>query len=265
MHRITRLAPLSLPRKSVRFALPGLMLAVGVAFAVLARPGTPAEAIAPCVAHTNTSEELQLLGMVSAWRAQNLGDTTHLTLSAPLNAAAKGYAQYVANTAGAGGHFADGADWSARALQCGFTSNGLVAAGGEGFSDEESASAALAEMIAHPGSGIYIPGGGSIPVKCAGVARADGPNGTAWVVMLMKRSGSCPQPVTGEVSTPTPTITVGGPSSTATSGAGSPAATKTSTPSPTATNSPTPTLTPIPTRPGSSLPHKIFSIYVVSD
>ena len=107
----------------MRVLAPLLVIAGVVAFAISARGGTPATAIAPCLPHANTAQESQMLSMVIAWRAQNVAGAGALAFSGPLNAAAAGYAQYLIDHPGASGHYADGSDWSSRAQQCGFASN----------------------------------------------------------------------------------------------------------------------------------------------
>ena len=112
----------------------GLMaIAIGGTLATLQQ--NDAKALAPCLAHTNTTEELTFLGQLQAWRDQNIPGSFPLTLSAPLNAAAAGYAQFLATTPGAQGHAADPPEgqfpWADRAVGCGYPSN--EAAGGEGL------------------------------------------------------------------------------------------------------------------------------------
>ncbi len=256
-------------RMVLRYSLPVGLFFAGLVLAVFARPGSPAKAIAPCVPHTPAPIEGEMVALVESWRIQNgIAGAGPLTLSAPLNAAAQGYAQFMADHPGATGHFADGADWSSRAQQCGFTSNGSQAAGGEALGRGATPGEALDFMVAN-GTGIRTPGGAALPVKCAGVGKAQGPEGTVWIVMLMKRAGDCPQPVTvsSETATPTSTATqpTGGnsPTATATKTVGAPSATATATA--TFTSTPTATATAVPTRPGSQLPFKIFSIHVASE
>ena len=179
---------------------------------------TPAVAIAPCVAHTNTADEVALLGMVQSWRAQNVpgAASTTLTLTPSLNQAAMGYAQYLAQNGG-GGHFADGsAPWD-RAQQCGFETNSSgQAAGGEAYGRGATPADGLNHMIqvvALEGSGAGLMTaavkGGNIPVHCAGVASATTADGTKthWIVLLFAREGACPGAISaGEpTSTATPT------------------------------------------------------------
>ena len=220
----------------MRLLAPLLVIAGVVAFAISARGGTPATAIAPCLPHANTAQESQMLSMVIAWRAQNVSGAGALAVSGPLNAAAAGYAQYLIDHPGASGHYADGSDWSSRAQQCGFASNASgQAAGGEGLARAASPADALAEMASHAGSGIWIPASVGLPVKCAGIAKATSADGTrtAWIVMLFARSGDCPGPPLD----PPPTFPSTGTTQT-------PANTATATASPLSTAIPTATSTP---------------------
>lgn len=233
-HSRGRLRPLRL--LSPLLLLAGLVLG-GIA---VRSETTPAAAIAACVPHANTQDELAMLGLVNAWRAQNVSGAATLTLTPSLNAAAAGYARYLVDTPGATGHFADGADWSQRAQNCGFASNASgQAAGGEGLSDKPSASDALTQMAGHAGSGIWIPANVGLPVKCAGIAKATSADGTKtrWIVLLFARSGDCPGGTTAPppTSTSTATPTTGIPTATATTGI--PTATPTQAP-PTATATP---------------------------
>jgi cell division septation protein DedD len=213
--------------------LAGVSLLAG---AIALRGSEPAQAIAPCVPWSNTADELSLLAQVQAWRDTNIAGSHQLTRSAPLNAAAAGYAQHLADTGGSG-HFADGSDWSGRAINCGFASNSSgAAAGGEGVAEQPNAASALAQMTAHGGSGLYIPSNVGLPVKCVGVGSAFNGESTIWVIMLMARSGDCPQPVTGGPSETTPPTATNTPETTE----------PTNTPTNTATPTSTPTATPTP-------------------
>ena len=217
-----------------------LFVAAGV-IAVSAMDSRSAQAMAPCGDHTNTAEELQFLSMLQDWRDNTLPVSPSLVISAPLNAAAAGYAQFLADTHGASGHTADGATPQQRAIQCGYPES--IAAGGHGvavFTASTAGSAtpqaALTQMIQHQGRGIYIP---EHNAKCVGVAKATGSGGSraAWIVMIFFAFGDCPQTVAGIPATPTAT----------------PTATATPSPTATATPSPTPTPTPEPTPPGVEL------------
>ncbi|MFN0147812.1 MAG: hypothetical protein ACKVT1_15005 [Dehalococcoidia bacterium] len=238
MHRSQRL----------RVVFPSALLAAGLAllaagFLSVASPGQDAHAIAACVSHTNTAEEATFNAQLQAWRNTNVSGSLPMTPSAPLNAAAYGYAVFLANTAGAGGHNADGAPgfaWSTRAIQCGYPA--AFAAGGEGLAVVESSgnvavgpSDALAVMAAEAGGGIHAP----IPAACIGTGKATGQGGkkVAWVTLIFYAdpfTGVCPQAVTA------------GPPATATA-TGSASATASATATRTATATPTPTQTPSPT------------------
>lgn len=238
----------------MRKLLPLVLAAVGglTLLAAVAWPQSEASAIAPCSIRQTTADEQQFLSMVQAWRNQSPSHAGQLTLSAPLNAAAAGYAQVLAQ--GGSGHWADGAQnmsWVTRAIQCGYPSasgprlNGIYApadgiAGGEGVAIAATAQEALAQMAAEgAGGGISIPAYVGAPVSCAGVAKATVNGRTGWVVMLFATlSGTCPQAVTGIQEPPTTT--------TATPPGASPSATHTPTVIPTATPTRTPSPTPTP-------------------
>ena len=218
-----------------------------------------AQALAPCLAHTNTTEELTFLAQLQYWRDQNIPGSSPLTLSAPLNAAAAGYAQFLATTAGAQGHWADPTGrsypapvWADRAIQCGYPQS--EAGGGEGLAVVDSSgpidvtgSQALTIMTAEAGGGVWVP----FPYvnttfKCVGVAKMSGLNGTqvAWVVEIFQTFDSCPQAVLGGGgggTTPSPSASA---SSSATS---TPTLTATVSPTSTPTMTPTPSPTPSPT------------------
>jgi hypothetical protein len=242
-----------------------LILVLPVAGAILlawsALPGSNAGALAPCLARPTTGEESQFFSMVQSWRSANgLGGA--LTLSGPLNAAAVGYAQFLASHPGYQGHYADGTSnyaWVSRAIQCGYPSASGIQpgdyypptagiAGGEGVAAFEVAQAAQAtaqgalnQMTAEPGGGLHIPPNVGAPVACAGVGKASVGGKTAWVVLLFATTtGTCPQAVAAGVPTasasPSPSV--------------SPTSafpTITPTPSPIPTSTPVPTMTPIPT------------------
>lgn len=246
-----------LPRgwlRPLRLLSPVLLLA-GLALAGFAarNTATPAEAIAPCVAHTPSPDDLALLSLVQDWRSQNVAGAagTNLATTPSLNAAAKGYAQYLADYGGSG-HFADGsAPWT-RAQQCGFATNSSgQAAGGEAYGRGSTPSDALSHMVqvvAFEGAGAGLMTSatkGGYPVHCTGVAHATTADGskTHWVVLLFARDGACPGAATAP--TATNTATIGVPTSTATTGIPAATATKTATPTATAT----PTLNPTPTAP----------------
>lgn len=240
---------MTLAKKRKRlFLLNSVLGAVAIAVATLALVGraSPADAIAPCVPHSTSGEESNFLQLLQSWRDSSISGSEHLTLSAPLNAAAMGYAQFLADHPGAGGHYADGTPgyaWATRAVNCGYPAN--IAAGGEGVAVSQGpgpavlgASAALGIMTAQPGGGVNVPANVGLPVECAGVGKATSSDGTriAWVTLLFASNGACPSAVTGggNPSPPPPPPSTG--TSTAT-------ATPSKTPSP--TPSPTPTPPPV--------------------
>ncbi len=253
----------------MRVAVP--LLVLGISFggsglsALISEGSSPAKAAAPCVPHTNTEDELSFLNLLQGWRDQNIPGSHPLAISATLNAAAAGYAQFLANTPGAGGHYADGADWVVRASNCGYSSNGFASAGGEGLAVVEAGSApsvppqtALSIMTAHGGSGVNIPASVGLPVKCVGIARASSPSGgkVAWVALLFAINGSCPQAVNGGGGGGgQPTVPA--PSSTSTPTSSLP----TFTPFPTNT----PAATPTPTPPPDPRPFKAVLVQIAND
>ena len=229
-----------------------------------------AQALAPCLAHTNTTEELTFLGQLQAWRDQNIAGSFPLTLSAPLNAAAAGYAQFLANTPGAQGHYADPPEgqfpWADRAVQCGYPSN--EAAGAEGLAVVDASGVidvtgtqALTIMAAENGSsgsigGIWVPAFIGANVECVGVAKMTGLGGTqvAWVVELFATfDGTCPQAVLGGGGGSTPSPSASASSSATSSPTLTATASPTSTPTMTPTPSPTPSPTPTPRADGATL------------
>lgn len=189
----------------------GVLLAIAGAVFVL-RPGV--EAIAPCVPHTNTAEEWAMLDLVQDYRDGAVASSAELTLSGPLNAAAMGYAQYVASHPGTGGHQADGSQPWLRAENCGFVTRPgrSGATGGEGIaialSGGMSGSAAVLQMSQEALGGIHTPGQFlSYQTHCTGIAKATGSGGrTVWVVLLFAREGACPDAQTAPLP-PTATAT----------------------------------------------------------
>lgn len=233
--------PASSPRACRRRLLyPVASGALGVSLALIALMGSgsqpTAQALAPCITHSNTSEELQFVAILQSWRDRNIAGSHQLTVSAPLNAAAAGYAQYLVDHPGASGHYADGGNWAQRAVQCGYPSN--QAAGGEGLAVAEGSGQlqvgpqqALDIMTAWGGSGVNVPSNVGLPVKCVGAAKAASADGrkVAWVTLIFAASGACPQAATGGGGGSTVTVTPGTP-----------------TPSPTPTSTPTKTPSPTP-------------------
>ena len=246
------------------------LAAIGAAAGLTARGGDAQAQTAGCPTHANTAEEMDFLSQLQAWRDANIAGSLPLIRSANLNAAAAGYAQFLANTPGAGGHYADGSNWANRALACGFSSthpgDGYsypAAAGGEGLAVVEassqitvSASQALAIMAGDSGGGIWVPSSVGPPVICVGVAKAVNAAGTkvAWVAEIFgSTGGTCdganpPTAVpsgtitatTTSSSTPTPSTTAPASATTSPSATSSSTATSTATPSPTPSPTPTP-------------------------
>jgi hypothetical protein len=219
------------------------LMAAAAMLGFAARSQNAAAAI-PCTPHANTAEELQFLTELQSWRDQNIPGSLPLARSVSANKAAWHYANYVANTPGAAGHYAEpgytsGFPWVTRAIECGYDTG----AGGEGLAVVEASTAtsvsptqALGIMAAHQGSGIWIPANVGAPVRCVGIAKAVSADGrkTAWVTLVMASWNGCPDPDTsipGGGSTPSTATTT---TSTA------------STNTPTTTPTPTPTATPTP-------------------
>ncbi len=220
--------------------------AVGVAMTAFAfgvaglGGGTEAKAIAPCVQHTNTSEELQFLGLLQSWRNSSPSLAGQLSRSSSVNSAAYGFATYLAGHPDTQGHWGDGspqndpAPWMTRSIACGYP-NGY--GGGEGLAVVEasvqvsvSPQLALDTMTAEGGSGLYIPA--VYHARCVGVGKAVSADGkkVAWVAVIMQgpAGGDCPQQDNSGPSDPSPNTPTKTNTPTATP-------TKTSTPSPTAT------------------------------
>ena len=207
-----------------------------------------ARALAACQTHTNTSEEVAFVGLLQSWRNANIPGSYPLVYSAPLNAAAAGYAQFLVDHPGSGGHDADGGNWASRAIQCGYPAN--IAAGGEGLAVVQgsgtvsvSPQQALDIMAAEQYGGVHVPAiVGAPQVRCVGVAKVRAASGheDAWVTLLFGTYTTCPEPVVPQQPTsPTPS-----PSSTAT---------KTQTPTSTPTKTPTPSPTPAPRTDGAAI------------
>lgn len=234
-----------------------LGLAAIAAAAGLAWRGGDARAQASgCPAHANTAEEMDFLTQLQAWRDTHIPGSLPLIRSANLNAAAAGYAQFLANTPGAAGHYADGSNWGNRALACGFSSthpgDGYAypaAAGGEGLAVVEASfqvsvdpSHALTTMAAENGGGIWVPSSVGPPVICVGVAKAVNAAGTkvAWVAEIFGSTG-------GTCDGANPPTAVPSGTTTSTTSTASPSASASATASTTSTATPSPTPSPTPT------------------
>ena len=241
---------ISSSRGSVSALVAGLGL-LALALGVTMTGGRPqdARALAACQVHSNTAEELAFIELLQMYRNQHIQGSYPLVLSAPLNAAAAGYAQFLIDHPGSGDHYADGGTqgraWADRAIQCGYPAN--IAAGGEGLAVVQGSGpvsvdpqSALNIMAAETYGGVNVPAiVGAPQVRCVGVAKVRAANGRedAWVVLLFGTYTTCPEPVT-----PPP------PSTNASS-----TATKTSTPTSTPTKTPTPSPTPPPRTDGATI------------
>lgn len=232
--------------------IPGALgLALVLATGVSVVRTLPAAATAACVPHANSADELEWLQLHNDWRNSYIpgaDPSSPLVVSSTLNAAAAGYARYMADNPGAIGHAADGAEWApwaTRAKLCGYPA--VVAVGGEAMSLVTNASGpvgafdALKNMAAEVfGGAIRVPAYvDGFPMKCIGVAHAASADGKrdVWIAIIMSADGACPQSVV--VPTATPTASSGFPTRTATP-------TRTPTATPTKTPKVTPTATPRP-------------------
>ena len=242
------------------------LAAIGAASGLAWRGGDAQAQTVGCPAHANTAEEMDFLSQLQAWRNAHIAGSYTLIRSSNLNAAAAGYAQYLANTPGAAGHYADGSNWANRALACGFSSthpgDGYsypAAAGGEGLAVVEastqitvSASQALNTMTAESGGGVWVPSSVGPPVICVGVAKAVNSAGTkvAWVAEIFgSTGGTCDgadPPTADPTGTTTPSATNTSTASPSTTASPSATSTGTTTTTSTATPSPTPSRTPTP-------------------
>ncbi len=205
------------PTNRVRIGIAVIGIVAMLFGAVLTLRHKDADALASCIPHTNTPDEMTFLAQLQGWRDANIPGSYPLTLSSPLNAAAAGYARYLVDHPGSAGHFADGGNWASRAVQCGYPSG--EAAGGEGLAVVQasgmvsvSPAQALQIMTSEQGGGVHVPSNVGAPVKCVGVARVSAADGheDAWVTLLFAAFNSCAEPVTGPPpgsATNTPTVT----------------------------------------------------------
>jgi hypothetical protein len=218
-----------------RLAIIGLLVVTLLAVVATLGLASPDEAgaIAACSPHSPSAEEQGFLSALQTWRNGAIPGSLPLNQSASLNAAAQGYAQFLANNPGASGHYADGSNWVARGINCGYPAD--MAAGGEGVAMASTGLDALSAMTAEPGSGIHVPSDSGYPIKCVGIGKATAGAKTVWVTLLFGTfGGSCPQAVTGGGTSPTT-------ASSATSASASPTTTATTKATPTATATATPT------------------------
>jgi uncharacterized protein YkwD len=216
------------------------------AASLLVRGGS-ARALIVCQSHSNSADELQLRALISNWRVQYVPNTdpgSPLVISAPLNAAAYGYARYLSDHVAASGHGADGQTAIDRAIQCGYPA--AIAAGDESvavlhgspgvdLTPQQALDTMAAESYyeAHMRVPNQLGAPLALPLRCIGIAKAtsaDG-KGVAWVAMFMGSSdNTCPQTVDQTTNTVEPTFPG--------------FSTKTPTPTPTATKSAHATRTP---------------------
>ncbi|MCC7364539.1 MAG: hypothetical protein IT303_09215 [Dehalococcoidia bacterium] len=216
-----------------------------LAFALAGSKPEAARAAGPCgTTHDAvTSEELQLLGLLQAWRDANIAGSVPMQQSGALNAAAAWYAQHQVQAGPFGGHQDQyGRTWVQRAADCGY--GGYAAGSGEGVSVIAGSGsihigpAEAMQGLNYPGSGINMPQvSSSLPSKCVGVGVYREGGATAWIVIIAQfpAAQACPA------------STATSPSATATTPATGTTTTATHTPTRTATATPTRTPTPTPT------------------
>ena len=227
--------------------LAGLLSAVVAIF--LATRGEEARAAGPCgTTHDAVdAEEQQFLGLLQAWRLQNVSNEP-MEMSGALNRAAAWFAEYQVTNSAFGNHNdSSGRNWAQRAIDCGYTAkltNGIdywAQGSGEGIFGAATGgaavgpAAALAGMLSQQGSqsGIFITGSPpNFPAKCYGAAVYRSGAKVAWVVVIAQLpfNQSCPGGSGG-----------GPPSTTTTTSTATATATPTRTPTPSPTPSPTPT------------------------
>lgn len=233
-------SPERYPQARRRPAVILLCAAIGLfagAFGVFVarEPSLAVAAAGPCgTSHDGLSaEESEFVGLLEAWRAARHFQSSALEVSAPLNAAAAWFAEYLVNGGELNGHFDSyGRNWFQRAIDCGYdpyyaqgSGEGVGFIAGSGINPASFGATEGLQLVDYPGSGITINAGGSLPAKCVGVGVYRSENAVAWIVVIAQwQAGwACPQDVTGESASPTPT----------------------SSPSPTPSPTPMPTPTPI--------------------
>jgi hypothetical protein len=140
------------------------------------------------------AEEFEFLELFQQWRDANLSNSSQLTPSGPLNAAAAWFAEYAA----AGGKTGDGhqdnhgRDYFDRALDCGWP---IYSGMGEGGVFTTTAAQAAAAMpYTHVGPFEAPDDPRYAPLKCVGVGRATVEGDTVWIVLIAQfpAGSGCP-------------------------------------------------------------------------
>ena len=196
-------------RRSVSWLLMvvGIMaIAIGGTLATLQQ--NDAKALAPCLAHTNTTEELTFLGQLQAWRDQNIPGSFPLTLSAPLTPLPQAMRSFWRQRPGRratplthrkvnslGGSRLSNVDIHRTKLP---GAKGLAVVESSGPSTY-TGTQALTIMTADDGGGVCGPAIIGANVECVGLAKINGLDGSkvAWVVELFATFDTCPQAVIG--------------------------------------------------------------------
>jgi hypothetical protein len=210
--------PMRARRRALPAAFASLLIALLAAFGLLIAGRGAASAQIVCSPSSPDGNASALLRMAYDWRIQYVpgidpGDMPKL--SAPLNAAAAGYARYLVDHPTATGHNADGSSPAERAIQCGYPTE--LANGDEAIALARGAAAstyttddALKAMVFESYYGrLRIPPvmlNGQF-VRCAGVGSATSEKGdaVAYVILLFAGSGpTCSQSVSVTKLTPTP-------------------------------------------------------------
>jgi len=209
-----------------------------------------AHAIASCGDPGVSGEEAQLLSLIG-----NLRSGGQVERSSALDAAAQGYADYLAGHYEANGHNADGSNWNYRAAQCGYPEE-WAGGGGESVWAQTAGTGAIgfdvspAEAIA--GMQQYSRGAIDMPMgRCAGVGKAIKRDNSgavikvAWVAVVFMGPATGPCPSSNSLEE-TPTSSVTSAASPSPSGTPTKTSTPTATPTKTSTPTPSPTATPGP-------------------
>ncbi len=161
--------------------------------------GTPHDAM--------DAEEFEFLGLYQQSRDATLENSSQLTPSGPLNAAAAWYAQYASDGGNTGNGHQDsyGRDYLNRAIDCGWPDDPdwpHYGMGEGGVFTVTAAQAAAAMPYTHLGD-FQVPDDPRYnPLKCIGVGRAGQGNDTVWIVLIAQwpASKECPEAQTSPVS-----------------------------------------------------------------
>ena len=161
------------------------------------------------------AEEFAFLADLQDWRDANLENSSPLTPSGPLNAAAAWFAEYLAAGGSTNGHSDKyGRDYYDRALDCGWPP--VLGRMGEGGIFTTTAAQAAAAM---PHKEFEVPNDPRYyPLRCIGVGRAEADGETVWIMLLAQfpanqdcpsaqysaQTASAPSPTPIQTPEPTP-------------------------------------------------------------